>query len=105
MFARLLIMLYAIVTYAIFFASVLYSLGFVGNYLVPKSIDVGGAASWSEAIVIDLLLLGIFAIQHSIIPRGARPRVLPRHAGLALRLLRLGCLGLCGRWWGVFCCG
>jgi protein-S-isoprenylcysteine O-methyltransferase Ste14 len=71
MFARLLIMLYAIVSYAVFFVSFLYSLGFVGNYLVPKSIDVGGAANWSEAIVIDLLLLGIFAIQHSIMARPA----------------------------------
>jgi protein-S-isoprenylcysteine O-methyltransferase Ste14 len=74
MFARLLILLYAIVSYAVFFVSFLYSLGFVGNYLVPKSIDVGGAANWSEAIVIDLLLLGIFAIQHSIMARPAFKR-------------------------------
>ena len=69
MFARLLILFYAIVSYAVFFVSFLYSLGFVGNYLVPKSIDVGGAADVSEAIVVDLLLLGIFAIQHSIMAR------------------------------------
>src|SRR3954454_7943733 len=69
MFARLLILLYGIVSYAVFSVSFLYSLGFVGNYLVPKSIDVGGAANWSEAIVVDLLLLGLFAIQHSIMAR------------------------------------
>ena len=74
MFARLLILLYAIVSYAVFFVSFLYSLGFVGNYLVPKSIDVGGEANWSEAIVVDLLLLGIFAIQHSIMARPAFKR-------------------------------
>jgi methanethiol S-methyltransferase len=74
MFARLLIVLYAIVSYAVFFVSFLYSLGFVGNYLVPKSIDVGGEANWSEAIVVDLLLLGIFAIQHSIMARPAFKR-------------------------------
>lgn len=74
MFARLLIMLYAIVSYAVFFASFLYSLGFVGNYLVPKSIDSGGAANWREAIVVDLLLLGIFAIQHSTMARPAFKR-------------------------------
>jgi protein-S-isoprenylcysteine O-methyltransferase Ste14 len=74
MFARLLILLYAIVSYAVFFVSFLYSLGFVGNYLVPKSIDVGGEANLSEAIVVDLLLLGIFAIQHSIMARPAFKR-------------------------------
>ena len=74
MFARLLIVFYAIVSYAVFFVSFLYSLGFVGNYLVPKSIDVGGEANWSEAIVVDLLLLGIFAIQHSIMARPAFKR-------------------------------
>jgi hypothetical protein len=50
MFARLLILLHANVSYAVFFVSFLYSLGFAGNYLVPKSIDVG-VAHWSEAIV------------------------------------------------------
>ena len=74
MFARLLIMLYAIASYAVFFASFLYSLGFVGNYLVPKSIDIGGAANWSEAIVVNLLLLGIFAVQHSVMARPAFKR-------------------------------
>ena len=74
MFARFLILFYAIVNYAVFFVSFLYSLGFVGNYLVPKSIDVGGEANWSEAIAVDLLLLGIFAIQHSIMARPAFKR-------------------------------
>jgi len=74
MFARLMILLYAIVSYAVFFVSFLYSLGFVGNYLVPKSIDVGGATHWSEAIVVDMLLLGLFAIQHSIMARPAFKR-------------------------------
>ena len=77
MFARLLILLYAIVSYAVFFVSSLYAIGFVGNYfvyLVPKSIDVGGATHLSEAIVVDMLLLGIFAIQHSIMARPAFKR-------------------------------
>lgn len=71
MFARLLILFYAIVSYAVFLVSFLYAVGFVGNYLVPKSIDVGGPANLGEAIVVDLLLLGIFAIQHSIMARPA----------------------------------
>jgi protein-S-isoprenylcysteine O-methyltransferase Ste14 len=74
MFARLVILFYAIVSYAVFLVSSLYAIGFVGNYLVPKSIDVGGPTNLSEAIVVDLLLLGIFAIQHSIMARPAFKR-------------------------------
>lgn len=69
MFARLAILLYAIVSYAIFTASFLYALGFVGNYVVPKSIDVGDHANLSEAIVVNLLLMSLFAIQHSVMAR------------------------------------
>ena len=74
MFARLLILFYAAASYAVFFVSFLYGLGFVGNYLVPKSIDVGGLSSVPEAIVVDLALVGIFAIQHSIMARPAFKR-------------------------------
>jgi len=69
MFTRLLILFYAIVSYAVFFVSSLYAMGFVGNYIVAKWIDTGGAANVSEAIVVDLMLLGLFAIQHSIMAR------------------------------------
>jgi len=72
--ARLLILLYAIASYAVFLVSFLYVVGFVGNYLVPKSIDVGRPSSLSEAIVVDLLLLGVFALQHSIMARAAFKR-------------------------------
>jgi methanethiol S-methyltransferase len=69
MFARLAILLYAIVSYGVFTLSFLYALGFVGNYVVPKSIDVGSHTNLSEAIVVNLLLLGLFAIQHSAMAR------------------------------------
>jgi methanethiol S-methyltransferase len=71
MLPRLLILFYAIVSYAIFLVSSLYAIGFVGNYLVPKSIDIGGRTNLPEAIGVDLLLLGIFAVQHSIMARPA----------------------------------
>lgn len=74
MFARLLILLYAVVSYAVFLASFLYALGFFSNTLVPKSIDVGGSADLSEAIAVNLLLLGLFAVQHTIMARSAFKR-------------------------------
>ncbi len=69
--ARLLIMLYAIASYGVFNVSFLWALGFIGNYLVPKSIDIGRQSSLPEAIVVDLVLLLLFALQHSIMARPA----------------------------------
>jgi protein-S-isoprenylcysteine O-methyltransferase Ste14 len=74
MFARVLILFYAIASYAVFLVSFLWAVGFIGNYLVPKSIDVGGAANVSGAVAVDLLLLGLFAIQHSVMARPAFKR-------------------------------
>jgi protein-S-isoprenylcysteine O-methyltransferase Ste14 len=74
MFARLLTLFYAIVSYAVFFVSTLYAIGFVGNFAVPKSIDTGQPPNLSEAIGVNFLLLGIFAIQHSIMARPAFKR-------------------------------
>jgi methanethiol S-methyltransferase len=71
MFAGLLVLFYAIVSYAVFLASFLWAVGFVGNYLVSKSIDVGGRTNVSEAIVVNLLLVGLFAVQHSVMARPA----------------------------------
>lgn len=70
MFARFLIMLYAIVSYGLFNLSFLWGIAFVGNYVVPKTIDFGGPASTpAEAVVIDLLLVSLFAVQHSVMAR------------------------------------
>lgn len=69
MATRLLILMYASASYTIFVASILYALGFFLNSIVPKSIDVGGISDFGGAVVVDLSLLGIFAIQHSIMAR------------------------------------
>jgi len=55
----------------VFFISFLYAIGFVGSLLVPKSINTGMESSFTESLIINLLLLSVFAIQHTIMARPA----------------------------------
>jgi protein-S-isoprenylcysteine O-methyltransferase Ste14 len=67
-------LVYGIVSYVVFLISLLYSIGFVGNLIVPKTIDSGLAGPASEALLVDVLLLLAFAIPHSVMARAGFKR-------------------------------
>lgn len=76
---RLTVFAYGVLSYAVFFLTFVYAVGFIGNLYVPRSMDSAARAPFWQALLINTLLLGIFAVQHSVMARPAFKRVLTRY--------------------------
>jgi protein-S-isoprenylcysteine O-methyltransferase Ste14 len=98
------IFIYGVLSYALFFITFLYSIGFIGNLIVPVSIDSAPTMPLTDALLIDLALLTLFAVQHSGMARPAFKRWLTRFIPASAErstyvLLSTACLALLMYFW------
>ena len=75
---RAAIFAYGAAAYVTFLAVFLYTIGFVGNFAVPKTLDGKHSMPWQTALLVDAALLALFAVQHSVMARKGFKRMLTR---------------------------
>jgi protein-S-isoprenylcysteine O-methyltransferase Ste14 len=66
---RILALAYGVAAYVVFFGTFLYAIGFVPGVVVPKTVDTGPVVPTGEALLVNILLLSLFAVQHSVMAR------------------------------------
>ena len=69
MLSRIITFLYGVVCYTVSLATFVYAMAFLGNFAVPRSIDSGPESPFAQALAINLALLTLFAVQHSVMAR------------------------------------
>jgi methanethiol S-methyltransferase len=82
--ARLFTLCYGGIAYLIFFGTFLYAVGFVSRFVVPKTVDSGAASSPMTALLVNLVLMSIFAVQHSGMARQGFKKLFARFASPAI---------------------
>ncbi len=91
---KVIVFLYGIASYALGIAAMLYLICFVSNMWVPKGIDSAAVGAWIPAVLVDLVLVGIFALQHSIMARpgfkAVWTRIVPKAAERSTYVLSTG---------------
>src|SRR4051812_23258884 len=75
---------YGVVAYIAFLGAFLYAIGFVTGIGVPKTIDTGPATPLTQALLIDILLMALFAIQHSVMARKPFKQWLTRYIPISV---------------------
>jgi protein-S-isoprenylcysteine O-methyltransferase Ste14 len=83
MLGRIMVFAYGLIAYLLFLATFVYAAGFLANAGVPRTIDAPAAMPWAAALTIDLGLLALFAVQHSVMARPAFKRLLTRAVPVA----------------------